>query len=113
MARDPTDPKYLEALNRLRAESAGWPGVVETTSWGNPTFKANGKTFAVLDHYRGSYCIFVNCAGATREALLAQEGFFSAPYDKHKQSVCRQLEGLDWDEFRELLRGSYESVMPG
>ena len=55
-------PEYREALAALRALSAEWPGVTETLSWGNPTLKANGKNFAVLDHYQGSYCVWVRCA---------------------------------------------------
>ena len=113
MARDPTDPQFVAALARLREECAGWPGVAETTSWGNPTFKANKRSFAVLDHYRGQYCIYVQCAGERREQLLGREGYFAAPYDKKNQALCRQIDGLDWDEFRTVLRESYESAMPG
>lgn len=106
-------PECEAALAWLRSECAGWPGVSETMSWGNPTFKAGGRTFAVLDRYRGDYCLFVNVAGDRREALLAEDGWFAAPYDKKHQSLCRRLEGLDRDAFRPILRASYESVMPG
>ena len=113
MAKDAAaNSEYLDALSRLRAECADWPGVVEGLSWGNPTFKANGKSFAVLDRYRGGYCIWVRCGSGRREALLADKGYFPAPYDKQKAAVCRRLEGLDWDAFRGVLRESYESVMP-
>ena len=106
-------PECEAALARLREECADWPGVTETTSWGNPTFKAGGRTFVVLDRYRGEYCLYVFCTGKRRDALLAEEGWFAAPYDKKQQSLCRRLQGFDWDEFREVLRDSYESVMPG
>ena len=106
-------PECEAALTWLRSECAGWPGVSETTSWGNPTFKASGRTFAVLDRYRGEYCLFVHIASDRREALLAEEGWFAAPYDKKKQSLCRRLDGVDWDAFRPILRASYEGVMPG
>ena len=108
-----TDPLYAAALERLRAACAGWPGIVETTSWGNPTFKANGRSFAVLDRYKGSDCIYVQCGAERRAALLGQEGWFAAPYDKKQQAACRVLEGLDWDEFLPVLREGYERVMPG
>ena len=114
MKRDePQGPEFDQALARLRSECAGWPGVSETTSWGNPTFKAGGRTFAVLDRYRGEYCLFVHCAGDRRETLLAEDGWFAAPYDKKKQSLCRRLDGVDWDALRPILRASYEIVMPG
>jgi len=108
-----SDPGHQAALEQLRAQCADWPGVTETTSWGNPTFKANGRTFAVLDHYRGGWCLYVNCSGARREALLAEEGWFAAPYDKKAQSLCRRIDDMDWETFRDVLRESYESVMPG
>ena len=110
---EPHGPEFDQALARLRSECADWPGVNETTSWGNPTFKANGKAFAVLDLYRGEYCLFVHIASDRREALLVEEGWFAAPYDKKKQSLCRRLDGIDWDAFQPILRASYEGVMPG
>jgi len=114
MKRDePPGREYDKALAWLRTECADWPGVSETTSWGNPTFKANGRTFAVLDRYRSEYCLFVHISGDRREAMLAQDGWSAAPYDKRKQSLCRRLEGLDWTAFRAVLRESYTSVMPG
>jgi predicted DNA-binding protein (MmcQ/YjbR family) len=114
MKRDePPGPEYYEALARLRSECAAWPGVGETTTWGNPTFKANGRTFAVLDLYQGEYCLYVHVAGDRRETMLAEDGWFAAPYDKKKQSLCRRLADLDWNAFRTVLRESYESVMPG
>ena len=114
MAKDQAPgPEYDRALARLRAECAGWPGVTETTSWGNPTFKADGKSFAVLDRYRDEYCIWLRCDPARRESLLADGAFAPAPYDRNKTAICRRLDGLDWDSFGPLLRDSYESVMPG
>lgn len=107
------DDLHDAALARLRSECAGWPGVTETLGWGNPTFKANGKSFAVLDRYKGVSCIWVRCDPARREALLVQPGYFPAPYDRQKQAVCRRLEDLDWGDLRSVLRGSYELAMPG
>src|SRR5688572_3789214 len=70
MAKAPAPvPEYDAALARLRAFCADWPGVTETTSWGNPTFKAAGKSFAVLDRYKGDYCIWLRCDPAGREDL--------------------------------------------
>jgi hypothetical protein len=110
---DPPGPEFDEALTWLRSECADWPSVSETRSWGNPTFKASGKAFVVLDLYQGEYCFYVHVAGDRREALLAEEGWFAAPYDRKKQSLCRRLDGIDWDAFRPVLSASYESVMPG
>ena len=105
--------EFAKALNRLRALCAEWPGVAETTGWGNPTFEANGQAFAVLDRYQGSYCIWVRCGSARREALLKLQGYFPAPYDRKKQAVCRKLEWMDWKRFGKVLRESYEGAMTG
>ena len=114
MAKDePRGPDFEASLARLRSELADWPGVSESLSWGNPTFKANGKSFAVLDRYHGRHCVWVRCAGERRDALLNEPGIFPAPYDKRKQAICRDVDGLAWDDFRAVLRESYESVMPG
>ena len=75
-------PQVAEALEWLRAECGDWPGVTETTSWGNPTFKANGRTFVVIDRYQGRQALWIRCAGARREALLQQEEWNAAPFDK-------------------------------
>src|SRR6185503_10655646 len=106
-------PEYHETLERLRAEVAGWPGVTETTSWGNPTFKANGTAFVVLDRYQQQYCLWLRCGSARRQELLMQEGYFPAPYDRPKQSVCRLVKDLDWGTVRLVVRQSYENAMPG
>ncbi len=112
MVKD-AQPQYARDLKRLRAECGDWPGVIETTSWGNPTFEAGGKAFAVLDRYQGHYCIWVRCRPDRREALLDQKGYVPAPYDRKKQAVCRILDKMDWKKFSDVLRESYESVMPG
>jgi hypothetical protein len=106
-------PEFRDALAALRAITAEWPGVSETLSWGNPTFKANGKSFAVLDRYEGGYCVWLRCATERRQQLLGQDGYFAAPYDRRQSAICRRLDQLDWNDFETVLRESYENVMPG
>ena len=52
------DPDAQDALVRLRRLLAGCADVEETVTFSNPTFKAGGKAFAVLDHYRGAGCLW-------------------------------------------------------
>ena len=100
-----------EALERLRKIAGELPGAVETKSYGNPTFKANGKAFAVFDRYRGEYCIWIRCEPSARGALLQDEAFFPSPYDKAQQAVCRRLHDLRWREFAPLVKTSYEIAL--
>jgi hypothetical protein len=87
------------------------PGVVEMLSYGNPAFKANGRAFAVLDRYKGVDCIWIRCESKLRAKLLKDEVYFTSPYDKAKQAVCRRLDGLNWKEFGPLVRASYEIAL--
>ncbi len=101
------DEHWAPALEALRAICLALPGVVETVSFGNPTFKAGRKTFAVLDAYQGSTCIWLACGAERRAALLKQDGFFPAPYDRAGTAVCRKAGGLDRSDFADLVREAY------
>jgi predicted DNA-binding protein (MmcQ/YjbR family) len=109
----PENELYEMTLSRLRRECMSWPSVVETLSWGNPTFKAARTTFAVLDRYEGQLCVCIRCGGDARSALLKQSGYFAAPYDKKKLSVCLALGSLEWRQFSAVLRNCYELAMEG
>ena len=105
------DHRWEQGLEQLRGICGGLPGVVETLTYGNPTFKVANKTFAVLDIYQGSTCVWLACGPAEREALLGQEGFFPAPYDRAKAAVCRSIEALDWSAFSERVKAAYERCL--
>ena len=104
--------KFDEAvLKSLRALCMALPGTVETLTWGNPTFKANGKAYAVLDRYKGVECIWFRCAKAERATLLTDTHFFPSPYDKAGQALCRAAHDIDWRQMGSLIRASFESVI--
>lgn len=112
MARErQRDEHWDGALQALRAVCGELPGVTETLSYGNPAFKVGKKPFAILDAYRGGSCVWLLCEPARRDDLLAQDGFFAAPYDRAKAAVCRSAAGIDWPTFGPLLRDSYESCL--
>ncbi len=105
------DEHWAPALDELRAICGGLPGVVETVSFGNPTFKAGRKAFAVLDAYRGATCVWLACGAERRPALLEAEGFFPAPYDRAGAAVCRRVDTIDWAAFASLVREAYEGIL--
>ena len=89
----------------------GLPEVRETVKWGHPTFEAGKKMFAVLDRYEGQPCIAFRAASERREALLADERFFEAPYAARHGWICLRADGpIDQREAQELLRDSYRLV---
>ena len=105
------DEHWAPALEELRAICTALPGVIETVSFGNPTFKAGRKTFAVLDAYQGATCVWLACGAERRPVLLAEEGFFAAPYDRNQAAVCRKAEGIVWPAFADLVREVYERAL--
>jgi len=106
------DDEAAAALAELRKVCLALPNVAETLTFGNPTFKAGRKAFAVLDRYRGVYCVWILCDAATRQhLLLTDDAWFPAPYDKAQAALCRKLKGIDWAEFRRMVLASYERAV--
>ena len=100
------DPRP-DVLARLREICLGLPSVTEASSYGNPAFKAFGKTFVVLDHYRGSDCVWVLCDPERRAETLSAAGFFPSPYDPRQKAVCGEPDVIDWAVMSDLIRESH------
>jgi len=107
----PRDASDDPVLKKLRAICLALPGSVETVTYGHPTFKANGKAYAVLDHYKGGPCVWFRCAKTKRKTLLADDRFFPSPYDKAELALCRAARDIDWRQLSDLIRASFESVI--
>ena len=111
--RAPKTPRDHDAfvLKKLRSVCLSLPGTVETVTYGNPTFKANGKAYAVLDSYKGVACIWFRCAKSNRKTLLKDASFFPSPYDKGELALCRVARNIDWSQLGDLVHSSFESVV--
>ena len=98
-------------LERLRDLCLAFPEARETTTFGNPTFQAGTKSFAVLDSYKGTRCLAFKVTPEEQDLLCQQERFFSAPYTGKTGWTCLRLDGkVDWKEVRQLLERSYRLV---
>ena len=98
-------------LRRLREICLRLPETVETVKWGNPTFVAGKKMFAVLDRYHDRWCIAFRAHPRKQAELIEQAGFFPAPYAAKHGWVCLDAEGkIDWPQVEELLVASYRTV---
>ena len=98
----------LDALKKVRSTLAPLGDVEETASFGNPTFKVEGKAFAVLDLYEGKDCLWMLVDAVERQERLSTRGWFASPYDPRKTALCCWLDAVDWRRAKAFLRGSYQ-----
>ena len=104
-------PKSL-VLERLRRIAGELQGTEETVTFGHPTFKVGGKTFAVLDRYGGHECLWLRVGPTERAGLLASPGWFESPYDPRRIALCCRLGSIDWRRLRPLVRRSHALAVP-
>jgi predicted DNA-binding protein (MmcQ/YjbR family) len=105
-------PSPDSILRRLRKGCMALPDATETVSFGHPTFQVNGKTFAVLEEYKGELSICVKVGTNVQGVFLADARFYRTPYTgKHGWiSLKVYAAPLDWHEIYDLLKGSHELV---
>lgn len=100
-----------DALESLRQICLELPQTAETVTFGNPTFRAGKKTFAVLEWYHGELSIAFKSTLMEQEMLLQDPQFFRTPYVGHRGWVSlRVTEATDWDLVRDLVVDSYRLV---
>ena len=99
------------ALQTLRGICANLPGSTELLTFGNPTFKAAGKSFAVLDSYKGVDCLWLRIDPGRRNETLAEPGWFKAPYDRREEALCWDLCKVDWTVASALIGDSYRMTL--
>ena len=104
-----------EVLRRLREICLALPEVRETTTFGHPTFQVKGKTFVVLEEYKGELSICVAVGKLTQDLFLQDPRFYRTPYIGHRGWVSLKVHSapLNWREIKELAIGSCEIARPG
>ncbi len=96
---------------RLRAICLELPETDEVATFGNPTFRAGKKTFAVLEAYRGGLTLALKAAPFDHDALLHDPRFFATPYvGQHGWVSLRMSGAIDWGEVEDLVVASYRTV---
>ena len=97
-------------LRQLRKRCMALPFATEAVSFGHPTFQVKGKTFAVLEDYKGDLSICLKVGKNMQGILVADPRFYRTPYiGKHGWvSLKVYAAPLDWNEIDELLMGSHE-----
>jgi predicted DNA-binding protein (MmcQ/YjbR family) len=99
-------------LERLRRICGSLPSAAETVTFGHPTFQVQGKTFAVLEEYKGELGICVKVEKELQGIFLDDSRFFRTPYiGKHGWITLKVYAArLNWKEIEALVRGSYRLV---
>lgn len=97
---------------KLRAICIRLPGAVEGLSFGHPTFRVEKKIFLVMEEYKGELGICLKVGKLLHGVFLEDSRFFSTPYvGRHGWVTLRvRAARLNWNEIRELVKGSYDLV---
>jgi predicted DNA-binding protein (MmcQ/YjbR family) len=101
-------------LKRLRKICLQLPAATEGITFGHPTFRVEKKMFAVLEEYKGELGICLKVGTLLQGLFLDDPRFFRTPYiGKHGWVTLRVYAApLNWNEIRELIKGSYDLVAP-
>ncbi len=105
-------PAILAHLRRL---CLALPDTAETRTFGHPTFQTRGRTFAVLEVYRGELCIVFRAERLQQAALVeSTPRFFVAPYGgRHGWVSLKVGHGVAWGEVGRLLEASHALQVRG
>jgi len=108
-------PPAARMLVRLRKICERLQDASETVSWGHPTFKVSGKTFAVFEQYKGDFSLALEAEKEVQDLFLKDPRFYLTPYLGKQGWITLRMtgEGLDWREVRELVKGSHRLITQG
>lgn len=102
-------------LDRLRAVCLALPDAEERTTWDVPTFRINGKMFALASPVGRRPAVWCKAPPGAQVILVeaAPERFFRPPYLGHKGWIGIWLDvELDWAEMDDLIGRSYQLIAP-
>jgi predicted DNA-binding protein (MmcQ/YjbR family) len=107
-------PAHASVLERVRALCMDLPEATETRTFGNPTFQVTGKTFCVLETYRGEFSIAVKVGKGEQAQFLQDPRFFRTPYVGRYGWVSLKCSAapIDWNEVQALMEASYRQIAP-
>jgi predicted DNA-binding protein (MmcQ/YjbR family) len=95
-------------VNRLRKICMALTDTTETETFGHPTFRIEGKTYCVIETYKGEEAIAVKVGLPVQGVFLKDDRFYRTPYVGKQGWVSLRTAGrLDWHEVEELVKGSY------
>lgn len=103
----PADPH----LARVRKICLDYPEAVEATSFGNPTWKAGSRTFAVLDRYQGRPCLAFKADPSLQPTLLESAQYAPSPHGAGQGwTLLWTDQPVDAGVLADLIEMSYRQV---
>jgi predicted DNA-binding protein (MmcQ/YjbR family) len=107
-------PANGSVLDRVRALCMALPEATETRTFGNPTFQVTGKTFCVLETYRGEFSIAVKVGKTLQSVFISDPRFYRTPYVGRYGWVSLKCAAapIDWAEVNSLVQSSYRQIAP-
>jgi hypothetical protein len=121
-AKPKAKPKATLAspLARLRAICLALPEATEVEAWGEPTFRVNGKLFAMHaspsnHHGGGRQSVWIYATHVEQDLLLRArpDRYFKPPYVGPSGWIGAWLDRSPrWGEITELLRGGWRQRAP-
>jgi hypothetical protein len=105
----------LAVVDRVREVCLALPGTSERTAWGDPSFRVNGRMYAIMKFGRGTALWCAAPEGAQTSLVEGQPSRFYRPsnHPLHEGWLGLRLEpsgGIDWDEVQFLLAQAHEVV---
>jgi hypothetical protein len=98
--------------DEVRALALALPDVEETTSWGHPSFKVDGKWFAGLSpHKEAAGALVIRCDPDERPLMLAGESelFYITPhYRNYPRVVLVRLEAATAANLGDRLEDAWQ-----
>ncbi len=103
-------------LERLRALALALPRTSEKQAWGAPSFRVDGRVFAMASTAGGGLSVWLKAPEGAQEMLVAAapERFFLPPYVGPKGWIGIRLDtpgGPDWDEVAFNLERSHALIL--
>ena len=97
------------SLEKVRSLCLELSDVTETVTYGHPTWKVRGKTFAVFEQYQGAWCVAILAEPARQRLLIESDArFYPTPYIGAQGWVSFKLEGrIPWARLDTLLREAH------
>jgi len=101
-------------FDTVREITSAWPGVEETTSWGQPTLKVGGKMFTCMAAHKsaepGSLVVRVDFERRAELLEEAPEVYYLTDHYTGYAGVLVRLAKIRKDALRGLLAGAVQFV---
>jgi len=105
----------LAVVDQVRAICMGLPGTAEKQAWGDPSFRAGGRMYAIMKFGRGTALWLAAPPGASEALISSDPRRFYRPsnHPLHAGWVGLHLEDaadIDWQEIEFLAAQAHATV---